>query len=128
MPINARNARASAQISRFRPRLPEGTIWRSLRQHPAAGQTSGMESMSEQAARWGIEPDYLDAFGRRQSSDPDAVARLVDILSKDPAPSTTKPPAGAERSEARNLPPVPERAFQGGEQHPRRIWALAVQL
>src|SRR5438270_5402939 len=88
-----------------------------------------MESMSEQAARWGIEPDYLDAFGRRRSSDADAVARLVDILSKDTGPSTTKPPAGAERSEeARNLPPVPERAFQGDEQHPRRIWALAVQV
>jgi 4-alpha-glucanotransferase len=88
-----------------------------------------MESMSEQAALWGIETDYIDAFGHRRSSDPDAVARLVDVLSKDAGAATTKSSVGAERSdEGPNLLPAPERAFQGGEKHPRRIWGLAVQL
>jgi 4-alpha-glucanotransferase len=38
--------------------------------------------MSERAVRLGIETDYLDAFGRRRSSDPDAIARIMDILSQ----------------------------------------------
>jgi 4-alpha-glucanotransferase len=77
-----------------------------------------MESMSEQAALWGIETDYVDAFGHRQSSDPDAVARMVDILSQ-----------GGDRLPGSSPQTfVPDRAFQGGEKDPRRVWALAVQL
>ena len=74
--------------------------------------------MSEQAALWGIETDYVDAFGHRQSSDPDAVARMVDILSQ-----------GGDRLPGSSPQTfVPKRAFQGGEKDPRRVWALAVQL
>ena len=75
--------------------------------------------MSERAVQWGIETDYLDAFGQRRSSDPNAVARMIEILSQN-----------GERPASRDatLLLAPERAFQGDENGPRRLWALAVQL
>jgi 4-alpha-glucanotransferase len=51
-----------------------------------------MDSMSEravQATHWGIETEYQDAFGRRRSADPEALARIIEILSQ-----TGKPPQG----------------------------------
>src|SRR3954471_23055052 len=53
---------------------------------------TGMDSMSEravQATHWGIETEYQDAFGRRRSADPEALARIIEILSQ-----TGKPPKG----------------------------------
>ena len=149
----------------------------------------GMDSMSERAVQWGIETDYLDAFGQRRSSDPNAVARMIEILSQNgerpagilpqtfvvrdrhdrrlqidlPAHhtiawsvssdhhlfdgasalldlpnelptgayrlrATIKSPEGKERSEDATLLLAPERAFQGDEKGPRRVWALAVQM
>jgi 4-alpha-glucanotransferase len=43
-----------------------------------------MDSMSErtdQAVQWGIETGYQDAFGQHRSTDPDALARMIEILS-----------------------------------------------
>jgi 4-alpha-glucanotransferase len=150
-----------------------------------------MESMSERAVRWGIETQYLDAFGKRRSSDPDAIASMVDMLSQNDGRSsgilpqtlivrdrpgrrvqidlppqheiawsvtsaqhaingasavpfldlpnelsvgtyrlraTIKSSTGAENSEEATLLVAPERAYQGDEKGPRRVWALAVQL
>jgi 4-alpha-glucanotransferase len=78
-----------------------------------------MDSMSKRAVQWGIETDYQDAFGQRRSSDPQAVARMIEILSQN-----GEGPANRNAT----LLLAPERAYQGDEQYPRRLWALAVQL
>jgi len=75
-----------------------------------------MDSPAERAARWGIEPEYVDAFGRRQVLAPAALARILAILDQagidGPAPPFTV---------------VPGRTYQGGDPN-ARMWVLAVQL
>src|SRR4051812_17144522 len=41
-----------------------------------------MSERADQAVHWGIEPEYRDAFGQPRSADPDALARMVEILSQ----------------------------------------------
>ena len=37
--------------------------------------------LTELAARWGIEPSYLDIQGRRRDADEDTIRRIVEALS-----------------------------------------------
>ncbi|HZP78191.1 MAG TPA: 4-alpha-glucanotransferase [Pseudolabrys sp.] len=73
-----------------------------------------MDDIAGIASRWGIETDYVDAYGRRQTADPNAVRRIVAALAASGVDPAEFPPSP---------PPVP--AFQGDG---RRLWALAVQL
>jgi 4-alpha-glucanotransferase len=41
--------------------------------------------MSERADQWGIQTEYQDAFDKPRSADPEAVARVMEILSQDGA-------------------------------------------
>ena len=38
--------------------------------------------MSQRADQWGIQTEYLNAFGKPQAADPETVARMIDILSQ----------------------------------------------
>jgi 4-alpha-glucanotransferase len=80
-----------------------------------------MSSLAELAARWGIESEYVDAFGQRQVVAPDALERILVAVG-------AWPPDTAD-SEAHAAPPpvVAERAYQGDDPA-ARTWALAVQL
>ena len=74
-----------------------------------------MDDFSQVAARWGIDVEYLDAYGCRRAAMPTAVARIVAALKKAKIPS-------------QNLDVcVPPRcAYQGRTD--ARLWLLAVQL
>ena len=39
-----------------------------------------MDSLAERAARWGIETEYFDAFGQRQTVGPAALERILDAV------------------------------------------------
>ncbi len=71
--------------------------------------------MTELAARWGIEPSYLDIQGRRRDADEGTIRRIVEALS-----ARGNQPA-AMREQARE----PTLAYQGDG---RKCWVLAVQL
>src|SRR5579859_4417360 len=45
-----------------------------------------MERLSEAAAAWGIDSDYVDARGRRQILAPDALALIVDAVAAHATP------------------------------------------
>jgi 4-alpha-glucanotransferase len=84
--------------------LDGGSIQREIRMN-----------LTELAARWGIEPSYLDIQGRRQIADEETLRRIVEALS-----AAGNPPAAVD-------PParLPEPAYQGDG---RKCWVLAVQL
>ena len=71
--------------------------------------------LTELAARWGIEPSYLDIQGRRRDADEGTIRRIVEALS-----ARGNQPA-AMREQARE----PTIAYQGDG---RKCWVLAVQL
>src|SRR5437868_4929210 len=71
--------------------------------------------LTELAARWGIEPSYLDIQGRRRDADEATIRRIVEALS-----------AGGNRPASVNEPAKrPELAYLGDG---RKCWVLAVQL
>src|SRR6185312_4934486 len=73
-----------------------------------------MSDLTDEAARWGIEPDYYDVFGRRYSAGPATLARLTAALSQ-----------GHAQPRPVEAPHELLRAYQGDG---RRSWGLAVQL
>jgi 4-alpha-glucanotransferase len=78
-----------------------------------------MTSLAERASRWGIESEYVDAFGRRQVVPPEALERIVRIVDIGEAAHGEVTPVRASDS--------PVHCYQG-EDPDRRLWALAVQL
>src|SRR6516162_7325023 len=48
--------------------------------------TSTPDSILERAARWGIDTEYQDAFGRVQAADPQAISQLLHALSAEREP------------------------------------------
>ena len=70
------------------------------------------------AGRWGIETEYLDAHGRRRTVARETIDKVIEALSS----NEEQPP----KRDAIKL--VPQRAYQGRENAPRRVWAFAVQL
>ena len=74
----------------------------------------------ERAAQWGIETQHYDGLGRHRLVAPQVLSRILDVMARAGAPSP--PPLDAA------LPVVPQRAYQGAPDAPRRTWALAVQL
>jgi len=71
--------------------------------------------LTELAARWGIEPSYLDIQGRRRDADEGTIRRIVEALSA----RGNQPASVSEQAKQRTL------AFQGDG---RKCWVLAVQL
>src|SRR5436190_21523718 len=71
--------------------------------------------LTELAARWGIEPRYLDIQGRRRDADASTIRRIVEPLS-----ARGNQPASV-LEQARD----PSLAYQGDG---RKCWVLAVQL
>jgi 4-alpha-glucanotransferase len=73
--------------------------------------------LKTRAARWGIETEYRDGFGRKRVVEPETLARLLDIF------------ASGGESLSKSVPASRIRAYQGqnAASHPR-LWALAVQL
>jgi 4-alpha-glucanotransferase len=71
--------------------------------------------LTELAARWGIEPSYLDIQGRRQDADEGTIRRIVEALSA----------RGNQPASVREQARQPELAYQGDG---RKCWVLAVQL
>src|SRR5437764_6822949 len=71
--------------------------------------------LTELAARWGIEPSYLDIQGRRRDADESTIRRIVEALS-----ARGNQPASV-LEQARD----PSLAYQGDG---RKCWVLAVQL
>src|SRR3954470_5697576 len=71
--------------------------------------------LTELAARWGIEPSYLDVSGRRRDAEGGTIRQIVDVLSA----GGTQPVSVNEQAK------VPELAYQGDG---RKCWVLAVQL
>jgi 4-alpha-glucanotransferase len=71
--------------------------------------------LTELAARWGIEPSYLDIQGRRRDADEGTIRRIVEALSA----RGNQPTSVLERAREPTL------AFQGDG---RKCWVLAVQL
>src|SRR5438105_7599054 len=45
-----------------------------------------MDRLSELAAQWGIDSDYVDARGERRIADPEALAKIVDAVAADRVP------------------------------------------
>ena len=70
------------------------------------------------AAQWGIETEYLDAHGRRRRVVRETIDKVIEALSS----NEERPP----KRHAFKL--VPQQAYQGRENAPQRVWALAVQL
>jgi 4-alpha-glucanotransferase len=73
------------------------------------------ERILERAAEWGIETQHYDGLGRHWVVEPQVLARILDVI----AAGVPPPPA---------VPVLPQRAYQGAEDAPRRSWALAAQL
>ena len=71
--------------------------------------------LTELAARWGIEPSYLDVQGRRRDADEGTIRRIVEALSA----GGNQPASWHEKARE------PELAYQGDG---RKCWVLAVQL
>ncbi len=71
--------------------------------------------LTELAARWGIEPSYLDIQGRRREADEGTIRRIVEALSA----------RGSQPAAMRQHVKEPELAYQGDG---RKYWVLAVQL
>jgi 4-alpha-glucanotransferase len=80
-----------------------------------------MESLVERAARWGIEAEYVDAFGRRQTVAPEALERILAIVG---AADTT---SAVSKDQAVSSPIGRPHCYQGDNPE-SRTWALAVQL
>ena len=71
--------------------------------------------LTELAACWGIEANYLDIQGRRCHADPETLRRIVEALSA----------AGHQPADIHAPARQPEPAYQGDG---RKGWVLAVQL
>jgi 4-alpha-glucanotransferase len=71
--------------------------------------------LTELAARWGIEPSYLDIQGRRRDADEGTIRRIVEALSA----HGNQPASVLEQARQPTL------AYQGDG---RKCWVLAVQL
>jgi 4-alpha-glucanotransferase len=89
----------------------------------AGKPSSAKDRIFRRAARWGIETQYRDVQGLRQTVDAEGLARVLAALGGSKRPTRTKP-----RQQQASLPRAPLRAFQGPQDGPRRLWALAVQL
>jgi 4-alpha-glucanotransferase len=76
-----------------------------------------MDRISD-ASRWGIETEYVDALGYRRRVDPETLERVFQALSANKDPTPERDAIGLAL----------QRAYQGQENAPRRVWALAVQL
>src|SRR5262249_51218697 len=77
-----------------------------------------MDSIVEQAAKWGVETSHYDGLGRHWQVEPSVLARILEAIGahgSDPS----HPEVAAEQF-------VP--AFQGTPALPQRSWAMAVQL
>jgi 4-alpha-glucanotransferase len=77
-----------------------------------------MDSILEQAAKWGVEAAHYDGLGRHWQVDPSVLARILDAI-------------GAQGKEPSHPGPAAEHvtpAFQGGHALPHRSWGIAVQL
>ena len=77
-----------------------------------------MDDTAELANRWGIDLEYFDAHGRRQTVEPDVVHGIVAALSADGQASPFGQPGQCDISRVS--------AYQGDGHS--RLWALAVQL
>ena len=70
-----------------------------------------MDAIQERAARWGIESQYHDAFGRLRIVEPETLSRLQQLLSGDREPPQRRVPAtvvirgGREASVTLQAPP-----------------------
>jgi 4-alpha-glucanotransferase len=71
--------------------------------------------LTELAARWGLEPSYLDIQGRRRAADEGTIRRIVEALSA----RGNQPASVSEQAKP------PGFAYQGDG---RKCWVLAVQL
>jgi 4-alpha-glucanotransferase len=80
------------------------------------------EQISGGAARWGIETQFRDALGQQRNADAEGLARVLAAVAGSKQSIPSKP------SEAPPSPSAPRQAFQGPQDGPRRLWALAVQL
>src|SRR5436309_208712 len=93
----------------------------------------------KQAARLGILTEYRDGLGRRRVADPEALARIVEVLEPRPSPlqgeGGVEPPPRPSPLQGEGDPPrvgtglklaPTQRCWQGASQ--RRHWAFAVQL
>src|SRR5207302_302291 len=94
-----------------------GTEWRTRRFSPdrVSFRHEILMDLTELAARWGIEPSYLDIQGRRRDADEGTIRRIVEALS-----ARENQPASV-LGQARQ----PTLAYQGDG---RNCWVLAVQL
>jgi 4-alpha-glucanotransferase len=80
-----------------------------------------MDRIFERAAQWGIETQYVDGLGRRRVVEPQALARILDIMTAGGELPPPPPPDATPRA----APPL---AYQGAAAAPWRSWVLAVQL
>src|SRR5688572_7937019 len=70
-----------------------------------------MDPIQERAARWGIESEYHDAFGRLRVVEAETLNRLQQLLSRDGEPPQRRVPAtvvirrGQEASVTLQAPP-----------------------
>jgi len=76
-----------------------------------------MTSLAQRVSHWGIEPEYVDAFGQRQAVTPRALEAILRAVETAELPPADQPSAAA----------VPGRAYQGDDPA-SRTWVLAVQL
>ena len=87
--------------------------------------------MSKRAVQWGIETDYLDAFGQRRSSDPDANRRMIEILSQNGERPRTRtrpccsPPSAPSRRRQRPAPALGAGGSRYMEYAPSATGAMA---
>src|ERR1043166_8372738 len=77
-----------------------------------------MDTIIEQAARWGVETSHYDGLGRHREVEPSVLARILEAISAHGG-ELHPPDLAAEQV----LP-----AFQGAPTLPQRSWAIAVQL
>jgi 4-alpha-glucanotransferase len=77
-----------------------------------------MDSILEQAAKWGVEIAHYDGLGRHWQVDPSVLARILEAIG-----AHGKEPFHPEAAAEQVTP-----AFQGTHALPRRSWGIAVQL
>jgi 4-alpha-glucanotransferase len=94
-------------------------LWCSIKVHASATDPD-TDRILERAAQWGIETQHHDGLGRHRLVAPQVLSRILDVMAR--AGASSPPPLDAA------LPVVPQRAYQGAPDAPRRTWALAVQL
>jgi 4-alpha-glucanotransferase len=94
-------------------------LWCSTKVHVSATDPD-TDRILERAAQWGIETQHYDGLGRHRLVAPQVLSRILDVMARAGAPLPQPLDAA--------LPVVPQRAYQGAADTPRRTWALAVQL